>query len=154
MGLFFLAWLCTAAVLDALERRCPNWVIISGLGVAVFLLLPIPEIDFLNVDVSSRLIGLISAFLFLVAFYKFGMMGAGDVKFATVLGFWIGWENLLLVWILSCLMAIIHGFYARSNIKNIFVFSVSMEDGLSKDGGRFIPYITYLCIATIIVLGF
>ena len=82
------------------------------------------------------------------------MMGAGDVKFAAVLGLWVGWKLLLPIWALSCLFAVVHGLFSRSTLKYFFVATSSMNDGTEDGNKKFIPYVTYLSVATVIVLGF
>ena len=76
-------------------------------------------------------------------------MGAGDVKFATALGLWVGWKLLLPIWALSCVFSLVHGlFYKFSAIDSL------SENGQLKNTHKFIPYVTYLSIATISVLCF
>lgn len=79
-------------------------------------------------------------------------MGAGDVKFAAALGAWVGWELLLPIWALSCGFAVLHGVVVRSNLKYFFSASINWKDGGQEKRKRFIPYVTYLSMATVIVL--
>ena len=82
------------------------------------------------------------------------MMGAGDVKFGAVLGLWVGWKLLLPIWGVSCLFALVHGLLARSDFKYLIVDTSSISVGREVGNKKFIPYVTYLSLATIIVMGF
>lgn len=97
---------------------------------------------------------MLAAFISQLIFYRFGLMGAGDVKFAAVLGLWVGWELLIPIWGVSCFFAVIHGFFARSSFKYFFVITSGRKCGLGDKNKKFIPYVTYLSVATVIVMGF
>lgn len=154
MGLIFLLWLLVAAVNDALNRKCFNWVVMSGSLIAVSSVLIYPESHPVSIDFMDSLLGAVSAFFVLLIFYGMKMMGAGDVKFAAVLGLWIGWRLLLPIWALSCLFAVVHGLFSRSSLRNLFCANSSMKNGVMRGNEKFIPYITYLSLASIIVMGF
>lgn len=98
--------------------------------------------------------GLLIAFFVLIIFYKLRMMGAGDVKFAAILGLWIGWKLLLPIWVLSCLFALVHGLFARSSMKYFFAATATMKDGMGGGNKKVIPYVTYMSLATIMILMF
>lgn len=154
MLMVFLLWLCVAAVIDAIYRKFFNWLAISG-GLAAVLCISIySDLHPLNIEISESFIGAAIAFFVLLVFYGLKMMGAGDVKFATVLGFWVGWKLLLPIWLISCFFAVLHGFFSRSSLKYYFVATSSMKDGVEGGNRKFIPYVTYLSFATIIVMGF
>ena len=114
----------------------------------------LPEVSVVNIKFNDSVIGFSIAFLTLISFYKMKMMGAGDVKFAAVLGLWIGWKLLLPIWVLSCIFAVAHGIIAKSSFKyrpKIFSSNRFFPDEKNK---KFIPYVTYLSVATILVLCF
>ena len=69
-------------------------------------------------------------------------MGAGDVKFAAVLGAWLGWKLLIPIWILSCFFSIIHGVLARSLLRFLFEADSSMKNVTVDENRKFIPYVT------------
>jgi len=152
MELPFLLWLCLAAALDVVKRKCPNWIIISGLGLIFISLILGSEIKSIDVNIYERILGFVFAFFFLIFFYIRGMMGAGDVKFAAVLGFWLGWKILVPIWLISCIFAIAHGFIAKNNLRYIFFQIATLNVGSQIKGEKFIPYVTYLSIATVVVL--
>ena len=149
IGMVFLLWLVLAAVNDFLERKCYNWVAILGAVTAILSLIVNAEPHPIEISFVDSLLGAISAFFSLLIFYGFRWMGACDVKFATALGLWVGWKLLLPIWALSCVFSLVHGlFYKFSAIDSL------SENGQLKNTHKFIPYVTYLSIATISVLCF
>lgn len=152
MGVIFLIWLCVSAVCDAVYRKCFNWIVILGFFTALLSAALISESHPFNVTVQSRLFGFLLAFIVFLVFYLFRLMGAGDVKFAAVLGAWIGWELILPIWALSCAFAVLHGLFVRSHLSYFFVPAIKWPDSNGENGKRFIPYVTYLSMATVIVL--
>lgn len=154
MGVLFAAWLCFSATFDAVYRKFFNWVAIFGGVLAVLSIAAYPESHPVNIGFFDSLLGSIAAFSVLLVFYKMKMMGAGDVKFGAILGLWVGWKLLLPIWMLSCFFSLIHGVFARSSLKYFFVLTSSMKDGIERGNRKFIPYVTYLSLATVIVLNF
>ena len=154
MGIIFLAWLCASAVCDAKYRKCFNFFTVSGFILAILSAGVLPETAPVNIDFLDGVFGFFGAFFIFLIFYAIGMMGAGDVKFAAVLGLWVGWKLLLPIWALSCLFAVFHGLFSRSLFKYFFAITYAMRDGREADNKKFIPYVTYLSLATIIVMGF
>lgn len=152
MAFIFLVWICVAAVCDAKYRKSFNWIALSGIFLAFFSLIFFPGAHPVNINVYSSIFGSLIAFVVFLIFYSLRIMGAGDVKFAAALGAWIGWEFLLPIWALSCGFAVLHGLVVRSNLKYFFSATMNWEDGRQEKGKRFIPYVTYLAIATVIIL--
>ncbi|WP_218241466.1 A24 family peptidase [Comamonas fluminis] len=152
--LLFLIFLCVAGAIDVTYRKFFNWLAILGGLIAILSISVYPNSHPLNIKIVDSFFGAAIAFFVLLIFYKMKMMGAGDVKFAVVLGLWVGWKLLLPIWALSCLFAIAHGLFSRSALKYFFVTTSSMKDGTEAGNTKFIPYVTYLSVATVIVLGF
>lgn len=152
IGLTFLLWLCIAGAGDIVYRKCFNWLVVSGFTSLIIFMLINPDFSFLELSKQKILIGGVGAFIVFLIFYIFGMMGAGDVKFGAVLGLWVGWELLLPIWALSCAFAVFHGMLVRSDLKYFFAPAMRWWDGSQEKGKRFIPYVTYLSMATVIVL--
>lgn len=154
MSAFFLLWLCVSAASDAIYRRIYNWILIFGGLAAIASISIFQKSHPVDIQLLDSFVGAVVAFSVLIFFYIAKMMGAGDVKFAAVLGLWVGWQLLLPIWALSCSFAVIHGFFSRSSLKFFFTATSSMSDGLAEGKRKFIPYVTYLSVATIIVMGF
>ena len=152
MGLVFLLWICAAAVCDALYRKFFNWLAIFGGLAALVSLLIYPKLHPVSISALDGFLGGFLAFIVLIGFYIFKIMGAGDVKFSALLGLWLGWDLLLPIWALSCAFAVLHGLIARSDLKHFYAPAMKWSDKSQGRGGRFIPYVTYLSIATVIVL--
>ncbi|MBV8246975.1 MAG: prepilin peptidase [Comamonas sp.] len=152
MGIYFLFWLVFAAICDAIYRKCFNWVVILGLGMAFISVVFIPESHPVSITVNNSLLGLFAGFLGLIIFYQLNFMSAGDVKFSAVLGAWVGWELLLVIWVVSCGFAVIHGVIVRSNLMKFssLLMVSSVEPEMKRK--KFVPYVTYLSMATVMVL--
>ncbi|MBD0787522.1 prepilin peptidase [Vibrio sp. Y2-5] len=76
-------------VFDAREQRIPNfWVLI-------LLILGIVSSFGSPVDISERLISFSVLFVFMLLIYIVGGVAAGDVKLAAVIGYLVGWEELI-----------------------------------------------------------
>ncbi len=104
----FLTWLITTAVMDIRIRKVRNWVVMLGLALGVAALLSSTQ-PFLTSSLSG-LTGMLVAFAALMPFYVMRWMGAGDVKFAAVMGLWFGLSPyLLVIWLGGSLLAGLHG---------------------------------------------
>ncbi|MGN6739717.1 prepilin peptidase [Dyella sp.] len=70
----------------------------------------------------THLAGLAAALIALLPFYALGWMGAGDVKFYATLGFLLGMEALLPIWIISALlggMQLVAGLLWRWGLRHV-----------------------------------
>lgn len=93
MSLTLGLWLVGVVACDFARRRVPNRWVMAG---AVFAIVALAVgRSPLAVSWPDALLGGIGAFLILLCFYAMGLMGAGDVKFAGVLGLWVGGSPLL-----------------------------------------------------------
>lgn len=81
----FTAILITMAVIDLKTMEIPNSLVIFGMVTSLIFIRP--------ENWQIALLGGISCFLFLLAIYLIsrGGMGEGDVKFALVIGLYLGW---------------------------------------------------------------
>lgn len=103
----WLLWLLIVTVYDTRQRRVPNWLVLVGAALAIGAL--VMNAQPFGVGWTEALLGSALGFGFLLLFYAAGLMGAGDVKFAGVLGLWVGWQPLLLIWTFASLLAAVHG---------------------------------------------
>ncbi|WP_114863449.1 prepilin peptidase [Comamonas sp. AG1104] len=154
MGILFLLWMCYAAVYDALHRRCENWVIILGILLALASVSVFKDAHPVSISLGDSLLGFFTAFVVLLFFYSRNMMGAGDVKFAAVVGLWVGFDLLLPIWALSCFFAVLHGIFAKFRIVYFLSGSLVWGERNFVRNDRFIPYVTYMSVATVIILMF
>ncbi|MDW5441683.1 prepilin peptidase [Polaromonas sp. SM01] len=102
-------FLLFAAVFDLRKRRIPNWLVIAGSFSAALTLFF--DIQPFNLTWPQAVVGALIAFFGLLIFYSMGLMGAGDIKFAGVLGLWMGWQLIILVWTVGSVIAGLHGIF-------------------------------------------
>lgn len=81
-----LLLLLVAALTDLCQRRIPNILLAFGALIGLGASLS----GFGMVPASQALLGAGIGFLFFLLPYVFGRMGAGDVKFLTVIGLFVG----------------------------------------------------------------
>lgn len=75
MSIVFLLWLCIAAVNDAIQRKCFNWVVLVGLGLGVISILFNPQGHPVEITVFDSLAGVFVGFFAFLVFYQLKMMG-------------------------------------------------------------------------------
>jgi len=86
-------WLVGVVFFDLGWRRVPNtWALAGGLLAIAALL---TGYTLFGLTWPASLAGALVAFVVLLCGYALGLMGAGDVKFAAVLGLWLGWSPWL-----------------------------------------------------------
>lgn len=151
-----LIWLALIAVHDFRRRIVPNWLVLAGAVAALAQL----ALGFKPVGIgwSEALLGFAAGFGVLLLFYAAGVMGAGDVKFAGVLGLWIGPAALVPVWIGGSLLAAAHGILWLAlqrwpllpRLALLLANQRAPADGSPATGrrARFVPYAAYLALAT------
>lgn len=102
-----LLWLIAIAVMDLRLRKVRNWMVLLGLGMGMLALAV--DLQPFAVSPAKALLGMLAAFAALLPFYALRWMGAGDVKFAAVIGLWLGLSpHLLVIWIGGSLLAGVH----------------------------------------------
>lgn len=149
-----LLWLLLIAVYDFRQRRVPNWLVLAGAFLALAALAwgagPLGR------DWTAALLGAGVGFGFLLPFYAFRLMGAGDVKFAGALGLWLGLWALLPVWVIGSVFAGLHAAlwlmlqrWPLSPRLSLMLFGSppSASNNSSPSRARFIPYAAYLALA-------
>lgn len=151
--LFFLIFLCVAGAIDITYRKCFNWLIIFWGMMTIVIVIIFPKIFPTEISTGERFLSALAGFTVLLLFYFYELIGAGDVKFAAILGFWVGWKLLLPIWALSCLFSVAHGLFVRYFFWHIFCNYSKVQSALTKGNNKFIPYVTYMSVATVMVLG-
>jgi len=168
-----LLWLVVIAVMDLRVRKVRNWMVLLGLfmGLAAILV----GVQPFQVSIWNGLNGMLVASTALLPFYALRWMGAGDVKFAAVMGLWFGLStNLLLIWIGGSLLAGMHGLLvllwrsllwspvaswvqAHVPLRMAAVLAVPANQYLPQSNGRqqiqrSIPYAGYMALMAIWLL--
>lgn len=106
IALLFVSLCVIVSVSDLVYMLIPNKVLLFFLPLLIVLrLISQPQ------PLTSYLIGGVAGFgiLFLVAVIKPGAMGMGDVKLFGLLGFVIGWQNVLVSLFIASLVGLIAG---------------------------------------------
>lgn len=94
--------------MDLRIRKVRNWMVLLGLGMGLVTL--VGNAQPFQVPAGNALLGMLAAFAVLLPFYALRWMGAGDVKFAAVVGLWLGLSPALLaIWLGGSLLAGVHG---------------------------------------------
>jgi prepilin peptidase CpaA len=142
-------WLIVVSAFDLSSRRVPNWLVGLGLAGALFCLYA--DTHPFDIAPTSALVASLGIFGVFLIFYATGSMGAGDVKFAAVLGLWLGQELLPQAFVIGTVLACLHA----SMLILIQTFNLPLplrhtaESGFNashqrKAGKRQIPYAAYL----------
>ena len=167
-----LLWLIAAAAMDMRIRKVRNWMVLLGLASGATALFS--GVQPFRVEPWDGLAGMLAAFAVLLPFYALRWMGAGDVKFAAVMGLWFGFSPyLLLIWIGGSLLAGLHGLVVlawrglqRSSYGALLqawlparlavAFAMPAPHPTTTDGRRTIqrsiPYAGYMALAAIWVV--
>lgn len=151
MKLALLLWLLLAIVQDGRQRRVRNGFVLVGMAMAL-VAVAIDAQPF-GLGWSQSLLGGAAAFLGLLCFYAFGLMGAGDVKFAGALGLWLGMAPLLPIWIAASLFAAVHGLLwlalQRWPLSSRLELALSGQPRSDGKRPRPIPLAAYLAVSAI-----
>ena len=133
----YLSMLIIITITDIHYMLIPNKILLF------FFSLFVVQSFFLDIlPWQEQLIGLAVGFLlpFLIAVVSKGGMGGGDVKLLAVIGFVVGWQQLLLIFFLSSLIGTI-------------VALIGMKLGKVQKGKPF-PFGPFIAISAVIVLYF
>lgn len=151
MKLVLLLWLLTAIVQDGVQRRVRNGLVLAGMVLALASLAL--GLQPFGLTWPQALLGGAAGFGGLLCFYAFGLMGAGDVKFAGALGLWLGLPPLLPIWVAASLLAGLHGLLwlalQRWPLAPRLALALSGRPGGGGASPRPIPLAAYLGVASI-----
>lgn len=98
----FFAICVVVAMQDLRYRKVSNKIIaLSFIVPLAIAFLPVNQ----RISIPEMFAGAVTGFAAFIPFYGAKKMGAGDVKFFSVLGFWLGMEPLLIVFVIGSLIA-------------------------------------------------
>lgn len=141
--ILFVAPLIAIVFIDFAHQIIPDVISIPGIpaGFLAVLLLRWPEWkESLLFSSAGMLAGGLSLLLLAWAYEKIRKregMGGGDVKFAAMLGAFLGWQGIIFVFMISSILALLYGI-------------VYMTFNRRKLGPLVIPYGPFLAIAALI----
>lgn len=140
---------------DIRSRRVPNWLVAAGVVLSVTLI-KLGGVQALAYDWQDFWLGGAIAFACFLPLYAFGWMGAGDVKFFTVVGLLAGWHGLVAVWLVSSMISGLHALaimvlrqFDASSPPAWIVMRVCpaiVRWDTAQAGRRGIPYAAYMAI--------
>lgn len=155
------------AISDLVARRVANRALLAVLGcVAAMQLLQIGSPPSLAQCLLGGAIGLAT----LLPFHAIGWMGAGDVKLFSVIGFLLGSNALLPIWLIASLAAGAHALfviawgpatsYAPARLQRMvqsvqgssLIVDLQMDLRAARRGRNGIPYAAYMGIAMIAIV--
>lgn len=136
-NLFFVCLLITATFIDLEQQIIPDKLNIWGIGLGLILNLMTG-----NQSLVSMFLGLLitGGLMLLIAVLSRGGMGGGDIKFAAVIGTFLGWSSGLLCLFLAFLLGGLIGTF-------LLVFKI-------KERKDMLPFGPFLSLAAVIVLLF
>lgn len=151
MKLALLIWLLIAIAQDGFQRRVRNSLVLAGIVLAMAAVAL--DLQPFRLGWSQVFLGGAAAFAALLCFYAFGLMGAGDVKFAGALGLWLGLEPLLPIWLAASLLAGLHALLwlalHRWPLAPRLALALSGRSRGDATVSRPIPLAAYLAVSTI-----
>ena len=155
MKLALLLWLLTVIVQDVRERRVRNWLVLTGLALALLALAT--GLQPFGLRWGEALLGGGAAFAGLLCFYALGLMGAGDVKFAGALGLWVGLSPLLAIWLAASLLAGLHALLwlalVRWPVAPRLALALAGRPGGGGTRPRPVPLAAYLAVSTLVFMA-
>ncbi|WP_176718805.1 prepilin peptidase [Caloranaerobacter ferrireducens] len=134
--LFLTSLLIIIGFIDYKHKIIPDSVLLFGFFTTlIFKLLYYSKVELLNSILGLLIGGLI---FLIIAIVSHGGMGGGDIKLIALLGFFFGWEHLLLLMFLSFVIGAF--------------FSIVLLLLRIKDRKDFIPFGPFISIAAIITI--
>lgn len=145
-------WLAIVAIMDLRIHRVRNWMVMLGLASGLAALFS--GVQPFWVRPWDGLAGMLVAGAALLPFYALRWMGAGDVKFAAVMGLWLGISpQLLVIWLGGSLLAGLHGLLAlaRRSVPQR-VDAGPQPAAARRPIRRSIPYAGYMALVAAVVV--
>ncbi|MCK4858292.1 MAG: prepilin peptidase [candidate division Zixibacteria bacterium] len=137
----FLALLLVISIIDFREYIIPDKITIPGiiLGFAAAFVNPSITpmesfIGFLAGGVSLYLVALLGDYIF-----RKESLGGGDIKLAAMLGAWLGWQNMIIIFFGGALLGLVYA-----------IFQMARSRQMRRT--RLIPFGPFLSLAALIAL--
>ena len=140
--------LCCIIYSDITERLIPNAIVVF-LFLISFLYIFVLRYEFSFYDARNNFSSMISILFIFFSFYLMGVMGAGDVKLASVLAFLLGLNGFLFVFIFSIIISFIYFgwicFFKKTTIKFGFNKKIAPYGAFMSFGVIAYLYVVILC---------
>ena len=143
-------FLSSVLCFDLLQRRVPNRLLVAG-ALGALVVLACGSAPF-GLHWPSALAAAVMAFAALLAAYAAGVMGAGDVKFAAVLGLWVGMPLLGPIAIGAGLLAGLHALF-WFGLRIVQPLAMPYIPALPSGRWAQIPFAGYLALAALAWIG-
>lgn len=140
-SIVLISSLIVASVIDLKYQIIPDVISLPGVFLGLVFSFLVSSFSWLN-SLAGVLLGGVFFYLMAVAgqfFFKKESLGGGDIKLAAMLGAFLGWKKLVLVFFLSSLLGALVGV--------ALIFSV--KEFRSK---RIIPFGPFLALASLVAL--
>ncbi len=89
----------TAGIYDLRYRRIPNWLVLVGLVLGIGL----NSYEFQLIGLTRAALGMGLALLIYFPLYALRAMGAGDAKLMAAVGSIVGWQNWIVLFVVTAL---------------------------------------------------
>lgn len=130
----------------------PLWVLHTGSA-------PLGALD----GLLFALAGFAAAFGLMLVFWLLGLCGGGDVKLFAAVGGWLGWQNFLILWVVSLVvlyawvfLRLLSGGLAAGQVarraKSVRTMGARPADGVVKPRKLRITYSLPIAVATAVVV--
>jgi leader peptidase (prepilin peptidase)/N-methyltransferase len=140
-SLVLISALIAISFIDLKHQIIPDIISLPGILLGVVISIFIPDFSWLNSVVGVLVGGIMFYFLAVGGqlLFKKESLGGGDIKLAAMLGAFLGWKKLILVFFLSSLLGALAGLILILAVKQF-------------RGSRIIPFGPFLALASLVAL--
>ena len=101
------AMLLVAALIDTRTRRIPNWLTLSLLLAGLLRGAAAPLLGLGGFGLGAALLGTAAGFGAGFPLFALGARGAGDAKLYTAVGAWLGWQGVLVLFLVEAVVGLV-----------------------------------------------
>lgn len=148
----FLLLMLTIFIIDWEHLVIPNILVFVGIGLGLLV-----QLIHGTSSITTGLINATAAFLFVFVirflgnlFYKKETLGFGDVKFAGLLGLWLGFSNFIITFWLAAILGAIYGIWKTLFQKTEKPMQSLIPGAASSNSGALnikIPFGSFLAVS-------
>ena len=141
-GIVFVGYLLTGAIIDSLHKIIPNKVTLSGIALALVLRAIIPSESVGDGVFGAIICGgylLFGSLAGRLILRKPRVLGGGDIKFAAMIGAFLGYQPGMIAILIGSLAALVYGI-------GVFAFSERFRNH------RTLPFGPFLALGALLML--